>query len=162
VRLTFTLDLTFKAMDTLGWFILVVVVLFVLRWLWAIFNEPARYREPFDASRSAFSAEVVGESHYQANLSKLTGGKTRDGANELMTATLVLEDENPYDRNAVRVDIDGLTVGYLARDTAREWRRQGRSDQFTCPALIRGGWDRGHGDEGSFGVRLELPPDQRR
>jgi hypothetical protein len=72
------------------------------------------------------------------------------------TAILTLENDNPYDRNAVRVDIDGLTVGHLSRSDARRFRAActGRSpNQFQCAALLislRGS------AASDYGVRLHL------
>ena len=72
-----------------------------------------------------------------------------------------LKDENPHDSMAVRVDINGTTVGYLSRDHARTYRRglskagYGTANAY-CEALIRGGWDRGEGDRGFYGVYLDL------
>lgn len=109
-----------------------------------------------------FELEVVGESNYQAALERVCGGRTGDGHDLRVKALLVLEDANPYDSNAVRVDIDGQAVGYLSRRHAVQYRRAlaatgyGRADAY-CDAVIRGGWDRGGGDRGHFGVRLDIP-----
>jgi hypothetical protein len=112
-------------------------------------------------SSGSFSIEVVGESNYQQALKRICGGVTRDGVEKLTSATLVLEDSNPHDKNAVRVDISGSTVGYLSRENAKAYRQRLKNEGFTsktqqCPALIRGGWDRGRNDQGKFGVRLDL------
>src|SRR4051812_31164097 len=56
---------------------------------------------------------IVGESNYQDALSRLCGGYTRDGHQLHTRASLVPEPSNPYDKNAIRVDIDAQTVGYL-------------------------------------------------
>jgi hypothetical protein len=69
---------------------------------------------------------------------------------------LVVESSNPYDRNAVRVDINGLQVGYLPRDDAKAFRERLAREHLTatsypCEAMIVGGWEGGH-----FGVRLAL------
>jgi hypothetical protein len=108
-----------------------------------------------------YRVEVVGESQYQDALEAICGGRTRDGAQNQVTATVVLEDSNPYDENAVRVDISGRTVGYLSRQAAKTYRRRlkqvGASGQSVeCSAVIRGGWDRGRNDRGHFGVWLDL------
>lgn len=104
----------------------------------------------------AFAVEVVGESRYQDNLARICGPASRDGVKRLCSAMLIPEPTNRYDPNAVRVDIDGLPVGYLCRADAQLWSRKRGRQQFECPALIRGGWDRGAGDRGDFGVRLDL------
>lgn len=122
-------------------------------------NKPA---PPRVVSGRTFSVDVVGESHYQGNLEVICGGRTEDGADKNVEATLILEDENPFDPNAVRVDIEGKTVGYLSRETARNYRRWLERkglvhDEIRCTAVIKGGWDRGKGDRGHFGVTLALP-----
>jgi hypothetical protein len=107
--------------------------------------------------------DVVGESHHQDELLALTGGVRRfGGVNAGTVAELAPEPENRFDADAVAVRIAGLPVGYLRHDDAvrlrplvdRSIARHGRA---TCRATIRGGWDRGHGDVGAFGVVLLLP-----
>lgn len=109
-----------------------------------------------------YSTDVVGESHYQRGIERVVGGRTRKSAEHYCSAVLVIEDDNEYDGNAVRVDIDGVTVGYLPAEDApdyRQWlrREHGRVRNATCPAVVVGGWDRGGGDRGHFGVKLDLP-----
>lgn len=108
--------------------------------------------------------DIVGESKYQGALEQICGGRTEDGAEKYVRACLNLEDANPFDDQAVRVDIDGRTVGYLSRTSARHYRK--RLTELghlrivcECDAIIVGGWDRGDGDKGHFGVRLDLPVD---
>jgi len=105
--------------------------------------------------------EVVGESHYQDNLARLAEAHPPDRARlREVTATLIHEDSNPADPLAIRVDIDGLTVGYLTRAAARQYRlwlasggHAGRT--ATCAARITGGgWE---GRPGNFGVELDIP-----
>jgi hypothetical protein len=110
----------------------------------------------------AYNLKVVGTSNYQSALEKICGGKT-DEAQELeVRAILIHEEDNPHDKKAIRVDIDGRTVGYLSRNDAREYRKQ-LSDlgqpgiTAACSAMIVGGWDDGDEDVGSYGVRLDLP-----
>jgi hypothetical protein len=115
------------------------------------------------AGPGSFEIEVVGESHYQAALETICGGRTRDSAEKFVDATLVLEDSNAHDKNAVRVDINGQTVGYLPRRTAKSYRSRLRETGHSrltgvCKAVIRGGWDRGPSKRGNFGVWLDLPP----
>jgi len=111
-----------------------------------------------------FSCEIMGESHYQDNLEDICGGRTEEGANIITQAALVLDDDNPYDSKAVRVDIGSRTVGHLTKTHARDYRRNLMKAghprvQAICKARIVGGWDRGGGNAGYFGVKLDLPHD---
>lgn len=63
--------------------------------------------------------EVVGESHYQDNLRRITGpGRVRIA----VTAVLIPETENLYDPNAISVWATELPVGYLSREDAVTYR----------------------------------------
>jgi len=108
-----------------------------------------------------FQLAIVGESHYQDALEAICGERDDDGVDRVLNASLVLEGSNPYDPQAVRVDIDGKAVGYLSRPTARAFRQRVAAGQpegtaLPCKARIKGGWDRGAGDQGHFGVWLNL------
>lgn len=109
-----------------------------------------------------FEFDIVGESHYQDALEAICGGRTEESAEQFAEAVLVLEDSNPHDNMAVRVDIGGDTVGYLSKSDARSYRRQLRelghpNITCKCKAMVVGGWQRPGGDVGSFGVKLDLP-----
>lgn len=114
-----------------------------------------------------FACEVVGESKYQRHLEKIAGGRTEESAQLHKKAVLALEDDNQHDKDAVCVRIDGLRVGYLPRPMAKMYRKRLAEQNapighypighYLCEALIVGGWDRGEGDKGHFGVRLDLP-----
>lgn len=67
--------------------------------------------------------EVVDEPHYQENLWRLVSPRRRgDQVRCAVQASLVAEDDNPYDANAVAVWVQGLKVGHLSRDDARRYR----------------------------------------
>ncbi len=109
-----------------------------------------------------YETEVVGESHYQAALSSICGGKIADGHDVEIRADLVRDPHNAHDPNAVKVMIGGQQVGWLGRDLAASMARimDGRGvTSVGCDALIGGGWRRGD-DEGHFGVRLDLLDDE--
>jgi hypothetical protein len=119
----------------------------------------------FVSGDGGYLFEVVGESHYQADLEHIVGGRTRDSARYECVAGLTPEPSNPYDPQAVYVSVDGHKVGYLSRDWAAKFKAALASNgyaQASCNALIVGGWDRG-GDRGSFGIKLDiaLPLDLR-
>jgi hypothetical protein len=75
---------------------------------------------------------------------------------------LIHEDDNPADSMAVRIEIAGQCIGYLTRANARlyrSWLASGghAGRRTTCAARIIGGWDRGSGSRGYFGVELDIP-----
>jgi hypothetical protein len=109
-----------------------------------------------------YAFDIVGESKYQDALEAICGGRSEDSADHFAEAILYLEDSNPYDNQAVRIDIDGQTVGYLSRENARAYRKQLKQlghERLTCRcnAKVVGGWRRGQSDQGHFGVKLDLP-----
>jgi hypothetical protein len=116
----------------------------------------------FDA-RPRSAVGIVGESHYQATLERLAEGRTDRGPVRVEhVAGLIAEPSNPYDPNAVKVQIGGATVGYLTRSDAVAYKpvleavaHMGYA-AFGCHASLIGGWDRGGGDRGSIGVVLHL------
>ncbi|NIA70342.1 hypothetical protein HBA54_17180 [Pelagibius litoralis] len=111
-----------------------------------------------------YLVEAVGESKYQDTLEKICGGRTENGHRYKVDAYLYPEDDNPHDNQAILIVIDDEPVGYLDRATARSFRKAmakiaPNGTIAKCPGMIVGGWDRGDGDEGYFGVRLDLPSD---
>jgi hypothetical protein len=117
---------------------------------------------PFIVGPLKFRVDVAGESFYEASFAELCGPRTIVGIQKEATAQLRLQDDNPHDRAAVAVTIDGHPVGHLSREDARAFRRTVRYgvhstfEAFQCAAMIVGGWDRGDGDAGHFGVKLDL------
>ena len=89
----------------------------------------------------------AGESQYQAALAQVARG------GRFHSATLVPEPENPFDRNAVCVQIDGMTVGYLSRPDARRYQKRllAMTEPIQIPAKLLGGTD----DKPFFGVLLD-------
>jgi hypothetical protein len=110
-----------------------------------------------------FETEVFGEAYYQEHLGKICGPRTKECVNIQIEAVLVLENQNEFDPMAVAVMIRREPVGHLRRDDARRFRdvisRTGFRNcrRFQVTALIRGGWDRGNGDLGFYGVRIDIP-----
>ena len=87
---------------------------------------------------------VVGESHYQDALARVGGPKRAGGIEVEVQALLVAEPSNPYDANAVAVQIDGCKVGYLGRDDAITYAPlvtgcASRGQVPVCEAIILGG-----------------------
>lgn len=113
------------------------------------------------AGGRGYTFEVVGESHRQDALNAICGGKCEDGHDIKVTAQLIIIEGNPHDPNAVGVFVDSQMVGYVPRDVASlirsELMRLSPDERpVTCDARIVGGWDRGDGDEGHYGIKLSL------
>lgn len=114
-----------------------------------------------------YDIAIMGVSRYRSSLEKICGGRSREQGDKQVEAVLVLEDTNPHDNNAVRVDVQGNTVGYLSSDLAREYRQRLKEGGYlrirgVCDAKITGMLDHGGGDRVRFSVRLDLPPGKRR
>jgi hypothetical protein len=107
--------------------------------------------------------EVVGELAYQAALWRLCSGAPGDRVRHDIVAVLVPEPTNPYDANAIAVQIDGQLVGYLSRATAQEYLvglknlMSERGGYIALRGVIVGG---GYYDDGPgrLGVWLEHDP----
>jgi hypothetical protein len=126
---------------------------------------PKKPEEPDEVELSGkgeFDLEIVGESYYQDALEEICGPRKRQGEKLMIEATLILEDDNKFDRgNAVRVEIQGKQVGYLSKDVAKAYRqimkKAGHPKAIsTCQALIKGGWEK-EDSTGSYGVWLDIP-----
>ncbi len=81
---------------------------------------------------------IVGESSRQEALRAICRGQP---GRKKVTASLILEDQNPSDANAVRVEIDGNKVGYLSREMAMVYREAllaaGHADAVgSCDAVV--------------------------
>jgi len=121
--------------------------------------------------------EVAGESHYQRTLERIAGGRTPHGPrNTEHIAALIPDPANAHDTNAVRVVVMPVRsaanptlqrgqawglVGYLTRKDAVAYRpvidaAAAVGAVIGCMAELTGGWDRGTGDRGFFGVILHL------
>lgn len=108
------------------------------------------------AGDCSFPLGAVGESFCQSALESICGPRVPDGHHVPAAATLLCENDNRYDSKAVRVEIRGQRVGYLSREHARLYRRKYGRRTVHCAGLIVGGWDRGGGDAGHFGVKLDI------
>ena len=109
-----------------------------------------------------YDLRVVEESHYQRHLNVLSGRYSKKGGDRELRAKLHYENTNPYDKKAIRVVIDGGTVGYLSREDARLFRESIEKVRpegliISCDAEIIGGKRVGIFKKTDFGVLLDLP-----
>lgn len=126
-------------------------------------NRPAQ--AVFDwPTKGAFDTEVVGESNYQTELNQIVAqlGGHGDTSARLTARAVLVPYANPQDTKAVRVEIDGHTVGHLSRDQARTYRESLKLKPYgvvcaACTARIVGGFVLEDGTRAHYGVRLQLP-----
>ena len=79
--------------------------------------------------------DIVGESYHQGAIRGLWAGPEVTFA-----AILILENDNSHDRNAVRVEIAGVHVGYLSRETAKDYRSCMGAERCKVPVhMVMGG-----------------------
>ena len=95
---------------------------------------------------------VVGESYYQDNLKPIAGDVKR----KMCVARLVCEKNNPHDKNAVKVEIDGAQVGHLPRGLAPVHRRR-LQESHQAGAIVECEARVVTGKDGAIGVYLDLP-----
>lgn len=108
------------------------------------------------AGPGAFAVDVVGVSQYQRVIEEAAD------QGDIVAATLVLEDDNPHDDQAVAVHIAGQRAGYLSRANARAYRADlaaaGTPQLIVhCKAKIVGGFETKSGERAHFGLKLDLP-----
>lgn len=104
---------------------------------------------------------VVGESFYQPALQLICGHPSVDGYSVDCVAELRPEPGNPHDPAAIGVYVQDHKVGHLSREDARAYavvvaEAIAEHGGARCAAYIRGGWSRGRGDTGMFGVSLRF------
>jgi hypothetical protein len=124
-------------------------------------GEPVRFESSYE---EPYPLQVVGESYHREEIESILGyvdeeeGADEDG----FEASLILDNNNLNDPDAVRIEIEGNVVGYLSRPTAKIYRQKlkdlGISDAIgICTASIRGGYRNKSTDElADFGVRLDI------
>ena len=101
----------------------------------------------------SYAYNIVGEQSYQNNLKKIAGPKEEESKFFECYAKVSSEPFNQYDKNAVKVEINGLLVGYLSRGEAA--KLAGKVVNKTVPAVIDGGW-KDEESTGSYGVKLAI------
>lgn len=106
--------------------------------------------------------DVVEEADYQEVLERLAGGRSHTGAMKPVVALLTREPDHPHDKNAVRVDVDGETVGYIEKWNAKSiqpllLKLQSARRPAWVRGTIVGGWEDDSGDD-AFRIRLDGLP----
>lgn len=137
------------------WIILIIVVVIGLLALVHFTNKENQKTTPFgsDSKNIGYTFDIVGEQSYQSNLKKIAGKKETESKYVQVVANIISEPSNPYDKNAIKVEINGLIVGYISKNEAQAM--SGRKINKAIPAVINGGW-KDDKSEGSYGVKLAI------
>jgi hypothetical protein len=103
--------------------------------------------------------KVVGESHYQDALMRVSGAPPSGDHGFECFAELIPEPENAHDKFAVRVEVQGEPVGYLPRGSAKRFHKRvvacrKRGEPTTCMAYIGRGPDHPY-----LGINLRVAED---
>lgn len=125
--------------------IIFVLIIFVVK------NQKAS--NSIKKSNNSYTFDIVGEQAYQRNLKKIAGSKQEESKFHECTAQVSSEPSNPYDKNAIKVEINGLLVGYISKVEAA--RLAGKVVNKTVPAVVNGGW-KDDDTEGNYGVKLAI------
>lgn len=116
---------------------------------------------------NSYPTSVVGESSYQENIASVIpyiDSQKKRYREQDFSAELILEDDNSFDPgNAVRVELEGQTVGYLSKKDAARYRKGlqklGLSDVIgVCYAAVSGKREYDFEDM-LFGVYLDIDLD---
>jgi hypothetical protein len=91
-----------------------------------------------------FMVELMNESRYQPTLQALAGAHGDSAAAAPYVATLMPDDRNAYENEAVAVFIEGRMVGYLSQKASIKFRELLRKKEAvgqlsTVDAQVRGG-----------------------
>lgn len=102
---------------------------------------------------------IVGEASYQHNINKFVVNRGDRSVFTEIEAVIQHEPTNTYDPNACKVMIQGLTVGYFAKNHAKSWLGLLERQQIPVMSLVQvkavivgGGSEQKH-----YGIRLEMP-----
>ena len=134
----------------------IVVAIFVGVVIWYVLKVKKAANETSvnpTTSNPSYAYNIVGEQSYQNNLRKIAGPKEEESKFFECYAKVSSEPYNQYDKNAVKVEINGLLVGYLSKGEAA--KLAGKVINKTVPAVIDGGW-KDEESTGSYGVKLAI------
>lgn len=151
------------------WYLLAILAAAIAWLIFRPLKQPKIAAKPVLASQygwpplGEYEFEVVGESFYQPVLKALHDTVAGTDEEPTGTAVLVPENDNPHDASAVRVTVQGLTIGYLSANDARSFRRRLVSKKIglvatSCGVLITGGYMLRDGQQAHYGAQLDMKP----
>ncbi len=106
---------------------------------------------------NTFRLPVAGVADYQQDLKRVVGARRSEMGRHLIAALLVPQPYNREDGDAVAVQIEKRTIGYMGRDVATDFLRalsDGGFDSAACGAAIVATRD-GAADQIDYSVRLD-------
>lgn len=136
------------------WILILIIVVFVA--LYIVNRNKSQVSSdvnPRMNTTHSYTYNIVGEESYQSNIAKIAGKKEIHSKFFEIPAKVISEPNNKFDPNAIKVEINGYTVGYLPKDEAR--KLSGKKIKKVVPAVINGGWH-DEKSEGSYGVKLAI------
>lgn len=112
-----------------------------------------------------FGTKAVGESFYRSEIAAIAQNTVGQSALTFFNATLVLDNNNPHDPEAVAVLCGTRKVAHLSRDDARTFRHVLREHGFngeptSCDAVVFGGGSI-NGRRYDYSIELDLTLDGR-
>jgi hypothetical protein len=128
-----------------------------------VFTELYPEQEPvFIEGDGHYKLKLIAEPYCQNYLKSLCGGYSVKGVKQEVLAKLHYENGNPNDKNAIRVVVNGGTVGYLLPKHARLYRKRiektGQEDIIvSCKARILGGKRTWFFKKSDFSIWIDLP-----
>lgn len=135
------------------WIVIFIVILCILIGVFVAKNKQSDSLLNSASKPQSYGFNIVGEASYQNNLKTIAGPKQELSKSHQCTARVISESTNRFDKNAVKVEINGLLVGYLPKGDAQSLA--GKNINKSIPAVIDGGWDDGD-SEGQYGVKLAI------
>ena len=107
-----------------------------------------------------FKSDVAGKSFYQEAIGRIAS-TAGEGEPAILLARLIPEGYNRDEEFAVRVELNGSRIGYLAKDEASKFRRKLTTEKIgaqvtTCNAKIRSGEAGKNGTDSAYGVVLDI------
>ena len=140
----------------MGWGVEIVIAIIVGLVIWYVLKAKKTVNgTSINAAlnNTSYAYNIVGEQSYQNNLKKIAGPKEEESKFFECYAKVSSEPFNQYDKNAVKVEINGLLVGYLSKSEAA--KLSSKVVNKTVPAVIDGGW-KDEESTGSYGVKLAI------
>ncbi|OEY94653.1 hypothetical protein BJD20_18030 [Acinetobacter proteolyticus] len=108
------------------WILILTLIIGLLILLFARKFQNTNHLSSFVSENESFvdnvlyTFEIVAVRSFQQNLKQIVASQAKENLIEV-TANLISEPSNKFDKNAIKVQINGLNVGYLSRNDAQQF-----------------------------------------